>query len=202
MKADSQAALLLYEIRTVFLNKVLAANVGADRVAKYRWSMQASFVDWLAETRPANWLPKEFADYKSLFIASDKAAREAIAKRYGSDTTKWTWGSSGRFTFPHPLGLANIPFISAPFQIEPFPRYGSGQTPNVGESVSMRHVTVPGSWDLTRQGIALGESGDPQSPHWKDQLEFWKAGRTQVFPFSKEAVEKAVKETVVLTPKQ
>ena len=201
MKADSHAAILLYEIRTAFLNKILSANIGADRVAKYRWSMQASFVDWLAETKPANWLPKEYADYKSLMIASDKEAREAMAKKYGSDAAKWTWGSSGRFTFPHPIGLANIPLVSAPFQIEPFPRFGSGQTPNVGESVSMRHVTVPGNWDLTRQGIALGESGDPKSPHWKDQLEFWKTGNTQVFPFSKEAVEKAAKETVVMTPK-
>jgi penicillin amidase len=202
MKADSQAAMVVSEIRTAFLNKILTANVGADRIARYRWSMQASFVDWLAETKPANWLPKEFADYKSLFVASDKEARESLTKKYGSDAAKWTWGNSGRFTFPHPLGQANIPFVSAPFQIEPFPRFGSGLTPNVGESVSMRHITVPGNWDLTRQGIALGESGDPKSSHWKDQLEFWKSGRTQVFPFSKEAVEKAAKEIVVMSPKQ
>ncbi len=201
MRSDSPAAVLVSEIRNAFLNKILAANVGAERVARYRWSMQTSFVDWLAETKPANWLPKEFVDYKALFIAADKEARETMVKKYGADTVKWTWGNSGRFTFPHPLGQANIPFVSAPFQIEPFPRFGSGLTPNVGESVSMRHVTVPGNWDLTRQGIALGESGDPKSPHWKDQLEYWKAGNTQVFPFSKNAVEKAAKSVVVMSPR-
>ncbi len=67
-------------------------------------------------------------------------------------------------------------------------------------SVSMRHITVPGNWDATRHGIALGESGDPKSPHWKDQLENWKSGETQIFPFSKAAVEKAATEVILLKP--
>ena len=143
--------------------------------------MSTAFVDWLAKEKPANWLPKEFADYKSLLIASEREARENLANRYGADTAKWTWGNSAKFTFPHPIGQANIPFVSGQFQIEPFQRFGSGQTPNVGTSVSMRHIAVPGDWDLTRHGIPLGESGNPNSPHWKDQLEFWKSGNTQVF---------------------
>lgn len=201
MKSDSQAALLVSEIRSVFLRNILSANIGAERVSKYRWDLSSAFIDWLAKEKPANWLPKEFADYKSLFIASDKEARENLAKRFGADTAKWTWGNSSKFTFPHPIGQANVPFISQQFQIEPFLRYGSGQTPNVGSSVSMRHIAVPGSWDLTRQGIPLGESGNPGSPHWKDQFEFWKSASTQIFPFSKEAVEKAATEVVMMTPK-
>lgn len=201
MKPDSQAALLVSEIRSVFLRNVLTANVGAERAGKYRWDQNSSFIDWLAKDKPANWLPKEFADYKSLLVVSDKEARENLLKKYGADTAKWTWGNSAKFTFPHPIGQANVPFISQQFQIEPFPRYGSGLTPNVGTSVSMRHIAVPGSWDLTRHGIPLGESGNPNSPHWKDQLEFWKSVNTQVFPFSKEAVEKAATEVVTMTPK-
>jgi penicillin amidase len=201
MKADSQAALLVSEIRAAFLNKILTANVGKERAGKYRWSMNASFVDWLASDKPANWLPKEYADYKTLLIAADTEARASITKKYGADTAKWTWGGMDTFTFPHPIGQANIPFVSGQFQIEPFARYGSGLSPNVGVAVSMRHVTSPGNWDATRQGIGLGESGNPSSAHWKDQLEFWKSGSTQVFPFSKQAVEKSATDVIVMTPK-
>ncbi|HEY0426636.1 MAG TPA: penicillin acylase family protein [Pyrinomonadaceae bacterium] len=201
MKADSRGALLVNEIRRFFLNKILISAVGAERAKQYRWAMSASFIDWLAAEKPADWLPKEFADYKTLLIASDKDARESLAKKYGADEANWIWGNIEKMTFPHPIGQANIPFVSQMFQIEPIPRFGSGDTPNVGIHVSMRHVTVPGDWDLTRQVIAPGESGDPKSPFWKDQVEQWKSGSTPIFPFSREAVEKAAKETIVFVPK-
>lgn len=201
MKADSRGALLVSEIRRYFLNKILTSAVGAERARQYRWPMAASFIDWLAAEKPKKWLPPEYADYKSLLIASDREARENMAKKYQSDESKWVWGNIEKMNFPHPIGQANIPFVSQLFQIEPVPRFGSGETPNVGIHVSMRHITVPGDWDSTRQAIAPGNSGDPKSPHWKDQVEFWRSGSTPVFAFSREAVEKAAVTTAVLMPK-
>ncbi len=199
MSADSEAALLVGEIRSVFLNKILAANVGAERAKNYRWGLSASFVDWLAMEKPSNWLPKEFANYKNLLIASDTEARENLTKRYGADQTKWLYGTAFKIRFNHPLSAA--PLIGGVFAIEPIGQYGNGQTPNVGANVSMRLIAVPGNWDETRHGIALGESGDPKSTHYKDQLDNWKSGNTQVFPFSKSAVEKFAPEVVLMLPK-
>jgi penicillin amidase len=65
----------------------------------------------------------------------------------------------------------------------------------------MRHIASPGNWDATRHVIPLGQSGNPQSPHWKDQFEAWRTGSPQIFPFSKDAVTKATRETVTLQPK-
>ena len=81
------------------------------------------------------------------------------------------------------------------------PLNGSGQTPNVGSNVSMRFIASPGNWDATRHVIPLGESGDPKSPHFKDQFDAWRTGTPMIFPFSKAAVEKAATEVVVMTPK-
>lgn len=198
MSADSSAALLVGEIRSVFLNKILEANVGAERAKNYRWGGSASFVDWLATEKPANWLPKEYKNYKDLFIAADARARENLTKRFGANQSDWQYGKANPIRFPHPL--ASAPIIGGIFAIEPTPQFGSGQTPNVGASVSMRHVAVPGDWDATRHGIALGESGDPKSPHFKDQLESWKSGDTPIFPFTKSAVEKAAKEVILMKP--
>ena len=64
----------------------------------------------------------------------------------------------------------------------------------------MRFVADPSDWDRSRQGIALGESGDPSSPHWKDQLSDWRAVTTPTFPFSREAVARAAVATLVLVP--
>ncbi len=199
MSADSKAALLVSEIRTAFLNKILAANVGAERAKIYRWGLSSSFVDWLATEKPANWLPKKFANYKDLLTIADTEARANLMKKYGADETKWLFGTAFKIRFNHPLSAA--PLIGGVFAIEPIGQFGNGQTPNVGASVSMRHIAVPGNWDATRHGIALGESGNPNSPHYKDQLESWKSGNTQVFPFSKAAVEKTATNVMVIMPK-
>jgi penicillin G amidase len=64
----------------------------------------------------------------------------------------------------------------------------------------MRLIADPSDWDKTQHGFALGQSGDPKSPHYKDQLEDWRHVTPRTFPFSKEAVERAAKVTWVLTP--
>jgi penicillin amidase len=81
------------------------------------------------------------------------------------------------------------------------PINGSGQTPNVGSNVSMRHIASPGNWDATRHVIPLGESGDPRSPHFKDEFDAWLTGTPMIFPFSKTAVEKAAVSAFVLAPR-
>ena len=115
------------------------------------------------------------------------------------DPTTWTWGRIFTSRFPHPLAVA--PLIGAQFITPAVPLRGSGQTPNVGSNVSMRHIASPGNWDLTRHVIPLGQSGDPKSLHFKDQFQAWATGTPMIFPFTKAAVEKAATEIVVMTPK-
>jgi penicillin amidase len=100
--------------------------------------------------------------------------------------------------------LAGAPLVGKTFQIEPFPQRGGGglfAAPNVGASVSMRLIADASDWDKTRQGIALGVSGDPRSPHWQDQLEDWRAANPRAFPFTASAVARAARPSLTLVPK-
>jgi penicillin G amidase len=72
---------------------------------------------------------------------------------------------------------------------------------NVGAPVSMRLIADPSDWNKTQQGIALGQSGDPKSPHWSDQLADWRAVTPREFPFTEAAIAAATKTTLVLEPK-
>ena len=157
--------------------------------------------DRVVQERPAEWLPKEYKTYAELFDATHREARESLAKRYGADETKWVWGVI-QVNFPHPL--ASVPGIGKPFQVAPFPQKGGGglfAAPNVGASVSMRLIADASDWDKTQHGIALGESGDPRSPHWADQLSDWRASTPRVFPFTTPAVAAAARRTQTLAPK-
>src|SRR5262249_5445287 len=111
-------------------------------------------------------------------------------------------GEMVKARFPHPL--AQAPLIGVQFTIQPFPQNGtggSGATVNVGSSVSMRMIADASDWDKTLNGIPLGESGRPNTAHWKDQLDDWRNVTPQALPFSKAAVESAAKDTSILVPK-
>ena len=202
VNAESTVAPLMAQMRLAFRSKILTAALGQDLVRTYQWSNFDTTLDRVIREQPASWLPKEYPSYADLMRASYDEAINTLTKSLGADETKWTWGDMVKARFPHPLGGA--PLIGAQFTVPPFPQNGTGgfigATVNVGSSVSMRLIADPSDWDKTQQGIALGESGLPKSPHWTDQLADWRAVTPREFPFTQAAVIKAAKETLVLEP--
>jgi len=203
MNHESKAALVADTMRSAFRNKITAGNFGAVRSKNIFFPYDPALFDRLITERPKEWLPKEYASYADLLKACETEARETIAKQSGADESLWNWGNRFKSNFPHPLAV--IPLIGGQFMIDALPQNGAsgtGASPNVGASVSMRLIATPGNWDLTRHGITTGQSGDPKSAHWKDQLESWYNGNTPVFPFTKSAVEKSAKQTILLVPQK
>jgi penicillin G amidase len=202
VNAESPVAPIVSQMRLAFRSKILTAALGPDLVRNYQWANFDTTLDRIIKEQPAAWLPKEFPGYADLFRASYDDAIRNLTKSLGPDQTKWTWGDLAKVRFPHPLGGA--PLIGAQFVIPPFPQNGTGgligATVNVGSGVSMRLIADPSDWDKTQQGIALGESGLPKSPHWSDQLADWRAVTPREFPFTQAAVTSAAKETLVLEP--
>ena len=201
MTADSRMALVVAQMRAAFRQRTVNAALG-PLASGYFWPESDVVIDRIITEQPRDWLPKEFSSYADLLKASYEDARQALTKSLGADETKWTWGAQTKARFNHPL--AQVPFLGAPYVIEAFPQngtYGAGATVNAGSNVSMRFIADVTDWDKSQNGIPLGESGLPNNPHWKDQLDDWRKVTPRPFPFSKAAVESATKETLTLTPK-
>lgn len=196
MKWDSKPAVIVFEIRNCMANTIAAANKPAPSIA-----IRERVLHWAVATKDKKWLPPGVGSYKDLIRTCDESARASLSdpKRFGPDESNWKWEGVFRARFMHPLAAA--PLIGAQFLVEPKGVNGSGQTPNVGPFVSMRHISSPGNWDATRFVIPLGQSGDPKSPHFRDQFENWNTGTPAVFPFTKAAVESAAKGTTVFNPR-
>lgn len=198
LNADSRIAPLVMQTRTAFRQRILTAALGSELMKSYNWSLADLIVDRVATEQSREWLPKEFASYAELFRASYEDARQALTRSIGADESLWIWGSVSKARFLHPL--AQVPFMGGPFVIPPFPHHGNGGTVNVGSAVSMRLIADLSDWDETQHGIPLGQSGLPNSPHWKDQLDDWRKVTPRAFPFTRTAVERATKEVVILEP--
>jgi penicillin amidase len=182
MQPDSKAALIAAELRSCSAAKIAAANPGVPsgiiltRVLDYG----------VIKTRPELWVPKPFTDYASVIRSCDAELASTLQKKYGADPAGWTWAAVSKSRFPH--ALATAPFVGVQFATPSVGISGSRETPNVGSFVSMRHIASPGNWDATRHVIPLGQSGNPESPHYKDQFEAWRTGFPAIFPFTKGAV--------------
>jgi penicillin amidase len=188
-------------MRAALRTRILAAALGPDLVKIYGWGNFEVTLDRILSDQTKDWLPKEFAGYADLLRACYGDARQALTKNLGADESKWTWGDMAKVRFSHPL--AGAPLIGLQFTIAPIPQNGTGglgATVNVGNNVSMRLIADPGNWDQTQHGITLGESGWPNNPHWKDQLDDWRNVTPRAFPFTKAAVESATKEILILDP--
>lgn len=196
MLADSKAAVLVNEIRSCIANKIAEENKPVPA-----WVIRERLLYWIIEQNEKRWLPKKFANYNDLLRTCDAESVKNLAdpKRLGADESKWRWGNIYQANFQHPLAV--VPIIGSQFTVRYTNVNGSGQTPNVGAFVSMRHIASPGNWDQTRLVIPLGQSGNPDSPHWKDQFEAWRTGTPMIFPFTKEAVEKNAVEVFLLIRK-
>ena len=202
---DSKAALLVHEMRDIFGNKIAVSVMGEERARQYRTPLRNTMMDNVMSGWAKEWLPTEYANWKDFLKACHDEARASISKKLGTDESKWTFGNAVQVKFNHPLSAA--PMIGGQFKIDPIPQRGNGYagglgpTPNVGPGVSMRLIADPSNWDRSQHGITLGESGDPKSAHYKDQLNDWINATPQVFPFSKEAVSQAAKTTMVMMPR-
>ena len=193
MTPESQAALLVNEIRMC----------GAAAMAKPVQGVPAYMVrerifNWAVAEKSARWLPAPFKSYAELLRGCETGVLNALTERYGPDRTKWTWSQISGARFPHPLAI--VPFIGGKFATPKTPLAGSGQTPNVGSFVSMRHIATPGNWDDTRLVLPLGQSGDPASAHYKDQFEVWSNGSSARLPFAPAAINKATISTARFIP--
>lgn len=196
MAADSHTAQRVDLIRICLANRIADDNKPVPG-----YLIRERILDRAITNNIPHWLPAKFASYDEMIKGCDADLIKTFdeAKIYGPDKRP-LWGSTWRSRFPHPLAAA--PLIGQMFATPNVPLDGSGVTPNVGSYVSMRQITTPGNWDSTRHVIPLGQSGDPKSPHFRDQFDKWRSGEPAVFPFTMEAVNKTAPIALVLKPRE
>ena len=142
-----------------------------------------------------------------------------LTARLGRDHTAWRWGDLHVQTPRHQiLGGEGLPwFIRDHFSRKPRAVGGGPEIPNANgydESVkengqvdyevvwgpSMRMAVDLSDVDRARWVISSGSSGHPWSSHVADQFEAWATGEFFDWPFSREAVAAATRDTLTLRP--
>jgi penicillin amidase len=131
-----------------------------------------------------------------------KSLDEAVAeltKRFGTDMNGWKLGAFHYATIPHPL--------SHTFDVGHAPRGGdtytinsTGGEDNQTAGGSLKLIIDTADWDNSIAQNNPGQSGDVNSPHYKDLYPIWAAGKYFPILFSREHIESVTEKTEHLTP--
>jgi penicillin G amidase len=109
------------------------------------------------------------------------------------------WRIAGSVPVLHPLSSLGIGFLNG----TTLPGYGDALALHVqypGYSQSFRAVWDAGNWDAGGITLPQGESGEPGSGHYTDQVSAWIAGRLWPLPFSAAAVQRTAVDRETLSP--
>ncbi|MEJ2218182.1 MAG: penicillin acylase family protein [Gemmatimonadota bacterium] len=137
------------------------------------------------------------------------AAVARLTEKLGPDFGGWAWGQPAyhHVTLHHLLGEVVDSATRAKLDVGPLPRGGYGSTVNAtGNSdnqtsgASFRIIVDTGDWDRAVGTNTPGQSGDPDSPHYRDL--FWSWANNRYFPvvYSRARVEAATEQVIELRP--
>jgi penicillin G amidase len=128
----------------------------------------------------------------------------------GADPAAWRWDKLHQVLLAHPLANAADEATRARLNVGPFPKQGGGDTVNVSAydpanfrqlgGPSFRVVMDVGDWDNSRAMNTPGQSGDPNSPHYRDLAPLWLKGEYFPLLYTRAKVEAAAVRRIDLVP--
>jgi penicillin amidase len=135
---------------------------------------------------------------------------EELTSRFGPEMKDWTWGTLHQLTFVHPLG--SNPILASVFNIGPFPVGGDHTTvlatgSNYHNLDSSQIVGPPyrmivdlGDLNNSISLLAPGQSGNPASPYFSDQIDAWFQGDYHPILIDRLRIEESTRHTLKLIP--
>lgn len=154
--------------------------------------------------------PRTFASWSAEISAALGAAVRTIRARAGDDRTGWRWGDVRPLVLSHPFG-EKAP-LDRVFNVGPLPGEGDANTISQGQvdyadplrpqlSIpALRAVVDVGDWEASRFALCGGQSGNPVSPHYADQIAAWRSGVGIPIPYSDDEAARRARRTLILRP--
>jgi penicillin amidase len=165
-------------------------------------------IDWLAAP-DGRFGPDPLAGRDDLLKKSLSQAVGRLTERLGPDPAGWQYGQEKfkHALIRHPLSAAVNAQTRAKLDVGPAPRGGYESTlnstsdeDNQRTGATFRVILDAADWDNSVATSAPGQSGDPDSAHYRDLFPLWAQHRYFPLCFSRSKVESAARERLLLEP--
>ncbi|MGK4003926.1 penicillin acylase family protein [Sorangium sp. So ce1036] len=181
--ASSVGLPLLDRFRGALAREVFAAWLGASRAAEPTLELELPDIDTplqraLSE-RSADLVPAPEGGWDAFVLAALEEAVAAVKEEHGGrPVDQIAWGAVSRVRIAHPLGVT--PELAARLNMPDEPLPGCDVCVRLVSdtlAASERLVVSPGREPEGILHMPAGQSGDPMSPHYRDQQRAWVDGR-------------------------
>lgn len=146
----------------------------------------------------------------AVLASSLLGAFDEVSARLGPDPKTWAWGRLHHAQLEHALTPLADAATRPLLVVGPTPMGGTSLSPmaaswrpddfRVVAGASFRMVLDVGAWDNSMTINTPGQSGDPESPHYRDLFPKWVKGEYVPLVYSRPAVEAATESVISLTP--
>lgn len=178
---------------------ILGYNLFVDR--------RVSQLSRLVRERPPGW----FASWPAEMEAALAAAVRRLRRECGPAPAYWAWGHARPLVLENPL-FGKHRWLKRAFNLGPVPWGGDANTVSqaavrpaaplsgIHNLANLRCVFDLSDLSLSTFVLAGGQSGNPASPHFDDQLPLWRTGESFVIAWDQAAVIRAAVDTLRLIP--
>ena len=167
-------------------------------------------MDWIS-TPNSRFGPNPIQGRDEFLVDAFNQGVEYLEKTLGGDMSKWQYGQEKfKHTYmAHTLGKFVNDDIRSKLDLGPLPRGGNAHTPGStggnnrqSSGASFRMIVNTGDWDGAVSTNGPGQSGNPESPFYRNLFEPW--AKDQYFPvyFSRQKIDSVAVERTVLSPKK
>jgi penicillin amidase len=168
---------------------------------------QVSHISRLIQKQPEGWFA---GSWDEQIGRSLEKALIKLNNDYGSSPKSWAWGRIRTLTLTHPFG--NHPLLGKVFNLGPYPWGGDTQTvaqaqrslkiPTINPTgiANMRMVLDVGKWENNYFVLAGGQSGNPFSKHYQDQIPLWQRGEGLTLAWTEADIQAKSVNTLQLEP--
>jgi penicillin amidase len=161
----------------------------------------------LLDDPDAAWLAGRSVD--ELLISSFASAVDQLRTELGPNMSNWRWGVVNYCHLLHPLG--SVRPLGRLFNRGPFPAGGDPFTifPNASRfhpddedfhSASCRLIMDLSDFSQSVSICPPGQSGQPASSHYTDQMDDWRTGHYHLMLWTREEIERAAEGIFKLVP--
>lgn len=164
-----------------------ATTAKPEAIARlYSWQEQSFVLDEFVLHTPARWLPPGFANWNDLLAAAvDRGLANSSAPK---NLSAWSYSKTHPVHIEHPL-LSATPLLARMLGVPvgSGPRVVAGNTSTIKATSrsfgpTERFTADLSTVDVTTSNLTTGQSGNPASPWYLDQLPHWLDGTTLPLP--------------------
>ena len=205
---DSVAAAIYATFERLLRSNVRDAVVPERARDLFRGVNTKRMIDWLVAP-DGRFGDAPVAGRDAILADSLTATLVALHERFGPDISTWQYGQEKfkHALIRHPMTAAVSPDLRRRLNVGPLPRGGYGGTvhstgggDNQTSGASFMIVVDTSDWDNSVGLNTPGQSGNPDSPHYRDLFELWARGKYFPIFYSRVKVDSVAESTTWLHP--